>query len=294
MTNELKGDGNELSTDMSLSDDINTITAEINAYQRVAGEAIFEIGRRLKHVKENDLAHGEFGKWLESIGIHERQAQRLIKVAEEFGTKATTWSDIPFRNLYEIATLPEERRNQTHMTSKGEEKKPEDMTVKELREVKRQLKQEKEAKEQAESMASQYRKSSEIERKKREEAEDKEPEVRYETRTEYVEIEKEPEDYEEVKRRVKEYESKFGDIRNYGDNVTATHMQEMISASMSLNRGVKEFVKRFSYMTKYKDAINRMDHITKREYNESLKALKDVADSFEFVQEDNEDIIINQ
>src|SRR5690625_7660952 len=68
-----------------LSNDIHTITAEINAYQRVAGEAIFEIGRRLKHVKENDLAHGEFGKWLESVNIDWSVANKMMKIVEEIG-----------------------------------------------------------------------------------------------------------------------------------------------------------------------------------------------------------------
>jgi len=41
-----------------LSTDINVITAEINAYQQVAGEAIFEIGRRLKGVRDNPEKYG--------------------------------------------------------------------------------------------------------------------------------------------------------------------------------------------------------------------------------------------
>ena len=70
----------------------------------------------------------------------------MMKVSEELDSKRSTYSDIGMNALYQIATLPEEHRDQSHaIPSTGEEKKSEDMTVKELREVKRQLKQEKEA-----------------------------------------------------------------------------------------------------------------------------------------------------
>ena len=119
---------NEVST---LSNDIHVITAEINAYQRVAGEAIFEIGKRLKHVKENDLAHGEFGKWLESVCIDRTLATRLMKVADEFEGEYATWHNLPLRALYEIATLPPEQREQPHtIPSTGETKTVDEMPQK--------------------------------------------------------------------------------------------------------------------------------------------------------------------
>lgn len=140
MNEEIANGGDVLSTGShELSSDISTITAEINAYQRIAGEAIFEIGRRLKHVKENDLAHGEYEKWLSSIEINKQQAHRFVKVFEEFsGTKVTTSLHLGLSTLYEIATLPPEQREAEHVTSKGETKTPDEMTVKELRELKRQ------------------------------------------------------------------------------------------------------------------------------------------------------------
>jgi len=129
---------NEVQT---LSNEIHVITAEINAYQRVAGEAIFEIGNRLKHVKQNDLAPGEFGKWLESIEIDRTLATRLMKVADEFDGKYATWHKLPLRTLYEIAQIPEEQREQSHtIPSTGETKTVDEMTVRELREVKAELK----------------------------------------------------------------------------------------------------------------------------------------------------------
>lgn len=117
----------------------------------MAGEAIFEIGRRLKHVKENDLAHGEWERWLRSIEMNKQQAHRFVRVFEELGGgKVTTSLHLGLNALYEIATLPPEEREKEHTLKAGEVKKPEDMTVRELREVKKALKEREAALEAAE------------------------------------------------------------------------------------------------------------------------------------------------
>src|SRR5690625_4821348 len=127
--------------ELELSNDLNVITAEINSYKQVAGQAIFEIGKRLKHVKENDLVHGEFGGWLESIEMSHTQANRFMKVYEELpDSKITHVGQIGLRALYEIATMPEEEREKEHTLSSGETKTVDEMTVRELQEVKKQLK----------------------------------------------------------------------------------------------------------------------------------------------------------
>lgn len=130
--------GNEL----VLSNDLNIITAEINSYKQVAGQAIFEIGRRLKWVKENDLVHGEWGNWIENIGISRGQATKFITVYEQFGGNGSTWNHLGTQALYLIATLPEEEREKIHtVPSTGEQKTVDEMTVRELREVKKALKE---------------------------------------------------------------------------------------------------------------------------------------------------------
>lgn len=124
-------------SELALSTDINIITAEINSYKQIAGQSIFEIGKRLKHVKENDLAHGEFGKWLSSIDFNQSQASRFIKVYEELGdSKLLTSANLGFRNLLEITAFPEAERQKPHtIPSTGEEKMVDEMTVRELSNV---------------------------------------------------------------------------------------------------------------------------------------------------------------
>src|SRR5699024_9955236 len=103
--------------ELQLSKDLNVITAEIQSYKQIAGQSIFEIGRRLKHVKENDLVHGEFGKWLKNVGMHKQQAYRFIKIADEISnSNSTPVLHLGIKALYQLATMPEEQRN--HITNK--------------------------------------------------------------------------------------------------------------------------------------------------------------------------------
>lgn len=121
--------------EITLSNNLSQIELEINHHKQIAGQSIWEIGRRLNHVKENDLAHGQFTDWVERQGIHIREAQRMMKIANEL-PNTTTWSHLGDRALYLIATLPEEeKQEQIEKIEQGDTP-----TVRELQEVKRRLK----------------------------------------------------------------------------------------------------------------------------------------------------------
>jgi len=121
--------------EVSLSNNLSQIELEITHHKQIAGQSIWEIGRRLNHVKENDLAHGQFGEWLNKVGINHREANRMMKIVKEL-PNSTTWSNLGNRALYLLATLPEEeKQEQIEKIEQGESP-----TVRELQEVKRRLK----------------------------------------------------------------------------------------------------------------------------------------------------------
>lgn len=168
--------------ELQLSNDLTTIETEIKSYQNIAGQSIFEIGRRLKHVKENDLAHGEFGTWLEKVDLNHRVAQKMIKIASNPELNTTMSSHLGMEALYEISTLPEPERTKEHTTSNGETKTPDEMTVRELRELKKQLKQRDEQNAQLQSQVEQAQRSESIARKKLEDEQNREPEIKREVK----------------------------------------------------------------------------------------------------------------
>lgn len=121
--------------EITLSNNLAQIELEIGHHKQIAGQSIWEIGRRLNHVKENDLTHGEFGGWLDKIDIHYREANRMMTVAKQL-PNVTTLSDLGSSALYLIATLPEEeKKEQIKRIEEGDTP-----TVRELQKVKRELK----------------------------------------------------------------------------------------------------------------------------------------------------------
>lgn len=118
--------------EIALSNNLSQIELEISHHKNIAGQSIWEIGRRLNHVKENDLAHGEFRNWHEKLGLDKDFAYKSMKIAKEL-PNVETLRHLGTTALHLIATLPEEeRKNQINRLEQGDS-----LTVRELQTIKK-------------------------------------------------------------------------------------------------------------------------------------------------------------
>ena len=121
--------------EIALSNNLSQIELEIKHHQKIAGQSIWEIGRRLNHVKENDLAHGQFMKWYQGLGLDKDFVSKSMKIANEL-PNFETLRNLGTTALHLIATLPEEeKQEQIEKIEQGESP-----TVRELQEVRRESK----------------------------------------------------------------------------------------------------------------------------------------------------------
>ena len=120
--------------EIALSNNLSQIELEISHHKQIAGQSIWEIGRRLNHVKEHNLLHGEFREWHESLGLDKDFAYKSMKIAKEL-PNVETLRHLGTTALHLIATLPEEEREeQIQRIEDGD-----NPTVRELQEIKKKL-----------------------------------------------------------------------------------------------------------------------------------------------------------
>ncbi|RRA87406.1 DUF3102 domain-containing protein [Streptococcus agalactiae] len=119
--------------ELALSDNLAQIEYEIRSERERIGKSIWEIGIRLKHVKENDLAHGQFMEWYQKIGLDKDFVSKSMTIAKEL-PNFETLRNLGTSALYLIATLPDDKKQeQIERIESGD-----NPTVRELQEIKRE------------------------------------------------------------------------------------------------------------------------------------------------------------
>ena len=139
------------------------------------------------------------------INMSRSTARRFIKVADSSELNSPSMANLGTSILYEIATLLRKKEKE-HLTSSGEKKTPDEMTQRELQDLK-QLKQRDEQNAQLQSQVEQAQRSESIARKKLEDEQNREPEV--------VEKYTEPEDYQSIKNMNEHLESEREYYKNW-------------------------------------------------------------------------------
>lgn len=242
---------------LELAADLPTITAEINAYKRVAGEAIFEIGRRLKSVrdaktdssdeKERRLAEqrenaGGWIRWLEgSVDFDRTQAHRIIEASLQFRDVAMS-QRVSIGKIFEMLSLPTDIDRADFVSkphtipSTGETKTVDEMTVRELREVKSALKAEREARERAEMRAIKAEESYEVLRDTFDAA----------------------------------FSSPPGDDGVYRIDTST----EVDGTAVRFSTDVRDFIKRYSFLHHYEGEFRKLNACSAEEYHNALAGLR--------------------
>src|SRR5690606_11430367 len=193
MTNEIKGGGQSQVFDYKQVDEqmADFLRRKETNMREIVGKAYTELGRELYEAQQElaKAGYGCFLEWLQYIGMEQRKAYRLIdryKLVLDNLSKTDMLEDLPVSLTYEIAK-PSAESTPEKAQAKAEVLAGEIDTVKAYKERMEQL---------------------EIENKKLAKKADKPPEIR----TEYIEVDNTPDDYEQLKKEKEELARRVAEI----------------------------------------------------------------------------------
>lgn len=227
-----------------LSNDLDFITFQIKNYENAFGRSVFEIGRRIKWVKDHDLAHGQFENWLRSIKVSPGYARKLMTISDRLANRSTS-NDLGVEAMYLIATLPPEEQNKPQQLPSGETKKPADMTVRELREAHRIIKQreqelaDKDAKIADQQAELEDNRKTQLELNNRlAKANKQQSEPKVITKTVTKEVPVKPDDYDEIKAKIAELKE-----QSAKDKENIEYYKRELKAAERINKNANSYDK---------------------------------------------------
>ncbi|MHA2748756.1 DUF3102 domain-containing protein [Streptococcus agalactiae] len=119
--------------ELALSNNLQQIELDLRQENEQIGKSIWKIGCMLKHVKENDLTHGQFMDWYKNLGYNKNFVSKAITIADKL-SNFPTLGNIGTEALYLIATLPDDKKQeQIERIENGD-----NPTVRELQEIRRE------------------------------------------------------------------------------------------------------------------------------------------------------------
>ncbi|KAF3306004.1 DUF3102 domain-containing protein [Carnobacterium sp. PL17GRE32] len=252
--------------EITLSNDLNQIELEINHHKNIAGQSIWEIGRRLNHVKENDLVHGQFTDWIEGIGINHSEANRMMRIANEL-PNSSTLTNLGSTALYLITTLPEEEKQEE--LSKAKSGDP--STVRELRELKKQLQEKDQQLEEKENQVNQLHNQ----------ILNTPPQL---VQTKEVIKEVKPHDYDNLKSDVQQLGFKNKELEKQRQIAiqSAKHAEQKYNKLLEERKAVDEKSEKYDQLTEaIENAKGDLDHQQKliSNYKSLMKLLREINDA---------------
>ena len=264
---------------------LDQVVSEIKFFENQAVVSYWEIGKRLKSAKEQ-VGHGNWENWLSNnLKYSNSMAKKLIKVYTEY-PKGQLIADLNFSQMLALTTVEEEIR--TEIIKKEQ---LEDKTVKETKEIIDKYKKAKEELEEQKDINDSLVRELESEREKETEV------IEREVIKEVI-----PNDYEELKRQLKELQVTNSDLKNklvieankkklaIGELEEEQQKEKLMKEINSFAWTINGFIKEVGGLIYLTDYVNEVPKSSKDLFKSSAKTLLDWANQLNYNLENKEEI----